>query len=185
MHALSPTAKWKFDVFEIFENIPIDINIRDKEDETALSLAIEATSSLALPSTLKRMIDKWNPDLNFVKKDGSTFLHQICKIQHSDPSALDPFIEAGVHPDRQDLEGRTAMMYAAMNDNLEIVQWLIEEANADPNKVCKDGMTALMYAIANPQSPVVMYLLESSKVDLSIKTPVRIAILMCLLYLFT
>ncbi len=28
-------------------------------------------------------------------------------------------------------------MYAAMNDNVDAVQWLIETAGADPNKLCK------------------------------------------------
>lgn len=63
-------------------------------------------------------------------------------------------------------------MYAAMNDNLEAVQHLIENANADPNKVCKEGMTAIMYAVNNPQSAVLIYLMECEKVNLSLKSPV-------------
>ncbi len=61
-------------------------------------------------------------------------------------------------------------MYASMRGNLDVVQHLIEIANADPNKQCKDGKTALMYSLSNPTSPVVLYLMECEKVNLSIKS---------------
>jgi hypothetical protein len=64
-------------------------------------------------------------------------------------------------------------MYAAISDNLDAAQWLIEVGNADPNRICKAGYSVLMYTTRNYQSQVGSYLIKEIKVDISITAPVR------------
>ncbi len=63
-------------------------------------------------------------------------------------------------------------MFAAMADNLEAAQWLIEIGNADPNRICKAGYSVVMYTVQNYQSQVGAYLIDEVKVDLSLVGPV-------------
>ncbi len=63
-------------------------------------------------------------------------------------------------------------MFAAIADNLEAAQWLIEIGNADPNRICKAGYSVVMYTVQNYQSQVGAYLIDEVKVDLSLVGPV-------------
>ncbi len=63
-------------------------------------------------------------------------------------------------------------MFAAIADNLEAAQWLIEIGNADPNRICKAGYSVVMYTVQNYHSQVGAYLIDEVKVDLSLVGPV-------------
>ena len=64
--------------------------------------------------------------------------------------------------DRQDEEGRTVLMYACQRENLDLVQFLVEEAEVDKNvQSIKDRSTALHAAVAADRVEIVRYLLET------------------------
>lgn len=83
------------------------------------------------------------------------------------------FIEKGADPDaKTNFFGKTPLMYAAQNNDLESVSLLLK-AGADPNsktqnphascdgKITRDHRTALMYAAENADATLILTLLEA------------------------
>ncbi|MBX7220073.1 MAG: ankyrin repeat domain-containing protein [Blastocatellia bacterium] len=68
-------------------------------------------------------------------------------------------LDHGADPNASNENGRTPVMFAAANGNLELVQYLIEH-EANPHRVTKGGTTALMYAIDSGNLTLVKYLLS-------------------------
>ena len=67
-------------------------------------------------------------------------------------------LSQGVSVDAVDVEGRTALFFAAANGHLEIVELLLEK-EADPNIANAQGNTSLHWACVNGHTAVVEKLL--------------------------
>tara|TARA_A100001037_G_scaffold276386_1_gene275638 strand:+ start:189 stop:611 length:423 start_codon:yes stop_codon:yes gene_type:complete len=69
------------------------------------------------------------------------------------------YLSQGVSVDAVDVEGRTALFFAAANGHLEIVELLLEN-EADPNIANAQDNTALHWACVNGHTAVVEKLLS-------------------------
>eukprot|EP01006_Ploeotia_vitrea_P003693 TRINITY_DN113065_c0_g1_i1.p1 TRINITY_DN113065_c0_g1~~TRINITY_DN113065_c0_g1_i1.p1 ORF type:complete len:639 (+),score=45.68 TRINITY_DN113065_c0_g1_i1:26-1942(+) len=69
-----------------------------------------------------------------------------------------------------DLDGDSPLLVAAYFGQLEVVQWLIEEAGVWVEQRSTNESTALIRAVQHNQLPVVKYLLEDAGANLAAKT---------------
>ena len=56
-------------------------------------------------------------------------------------------INSGVDVNERSEDGMTALIFAAMNGNLEIMEILLEQDGIDVNAANDEGSTALMFAV--------------------------------------
>jgi ankyrin repeat protein len=95
--------------------------------------------------------------LNIPSSDGTTVLHQFVirgDIWEQQPfskmTVLDEMLAAGVNPNIQDRNGRTALMMQPCNIYLDVAARLLENG-ADPKLVDSRGRTAKDHALACPE----------------------------------
>jgi len=75
-------------------------------------------------------------------------------------------VKQGADVNAVDHCGGTALTYAAIGDNLDIVKYLIEEHGADVNAVDEWGRTVLMYAAEKGNLDMVKYLIEHGEEEM-------------------
>lgn len=88
--------------------------------------------------------------------DGNNALHRMAK-----KGSLDDVIELinqGINPNSRNINGDTALRFAAENGHIDIVKYLIEDAGVDVNSANNDGTTALMMATINNNPDLISYL---------------------------
>ena len=61
---------------------------------------------------------------------------------------MQSYLSQGVSVDAVDVEGRTALFFAAANGHLEVLELLLKK-DADPNITNEQGNTALHWACVN------------------------------------
>ena len=76
-----------------------------------------------------------------------------------DLTTVKAMLNSGTDPNTRDLDGVTALMYAARKDNVEIVKALLAKG-ADPNAKDNGGWTALMFAAKKNHIPTTQVLLD-------------------------
>ncbi|KAL6720554.1 hypothetical protein ACLMJK_002478 [Lecanora helva] len=152
-----------------------DVNILNDTGLSALSYAIVQRRSPGIVQTLLNA----NADPNIVDEDGrSPVMYEI--LGHSpmrSPDNILAMYAKGAALNLTDKHGRTALSFAAENDNGQIVRALLE-ANADPNIVDEDGKAPLHYVAATSHLTIIP--LFNAKADMHLRdsagnTPLDIA----------
>jgi len=69
--------------------------------------------------------------------------------------------EGGVNPNRKDEDGKTALIWAARYNHIEIAEVLLDQTETDVNSMDLGGMSALMYAVQNNNEAFVRLLLAA------------------------
>uniref|UniRef100_A0A7S3YVK4 Uncharacterized protein n=1 Tax=Lotharella globosa TaxID=91324 RepID=A0A7S3YVK4_9EUKA len=80
---------------------------------------------------------------------------------------LQSLVVQGANVEATDNDGRTALCFSASNGDLDMMQYLIESANANTNARCAQGATILMLGADAGHLGVVRYLVECVKVDIN------------------
>ncbi|XP_067137582.1 ankyrin repeat domain-containing protein 63-like [Centruroides vittatus] len=75
------------------------------------------------------------------------------------------FMDTGADPNIQDWDGLTALMYAVMNGNNEIVAVLIENKRTDVTMQDGEGNTALMHAASRGYGDIIFTFLHNYRYD--------------------
>lgn len=86
-------------------------------------------------------------------------LHYSASI--GDLRMTEALLAHGAHPDLQDKDGFTALMWAAVKGHLAVVQSLIERFNAQVNLQNTNGETALFLAVREEHDDIAKFLLQN------------------------
>lgn len=137
-----------------------NIHARDKGQKSVLSYAAENESFKnillkkgVVPYRIEELNFLW--DIKFTKENLENFKayrndlgenHLIMAIKSHQSLAIAPLLEMGFNANVQDKEGKAAIHWAAIENDLEAVLELIK-AKAKLKIVDKDGTTALEYAV--------------------------------------
>jgi ankyrin repeat protein len=101
---------------------------------------------------------------------GRTVLH--CAIinaeEEEEEGIIDWLLETEIDVNRCDLNGRTALHWAAIKGNEEAVRQLVLFETLDLNRQDIEGKTALYYAINNGKKNIINRLLKTQKLDVNI-----------------
>ena len=116
-----------------------------------LNLFISSTASGQSPKEARKELEKrkvtWSDD------------EFIARTKRGDTDVLELFLVAGMKPDTKDNEGRTALIWVAVNGHAAAVKALLN-TGADVNAIDNIGMTSLMGAASGGKSDVIRILLE-------------------------
>ena len=83
-----------------------------------------------------------------------------CRCRRGAVGAVRILVEEGVSKDEADVEGWTALIVAAQNNLLVVIQYLLEQG-ADKDKVHTNGFSPLYIAAANGHFAVVQCLVDN------------------------
>ncbi|XP_065346583.1 serine/threonine-protein phosphatase 6 regulatory ankyrin repeat subunit B-like [Cloeon dipterum] len=152
-------VKRMWDFVEILLTKDVDIRIKNANGENLLHLAAESGNSDLVQKLIERGI---NPTL----KDnlGKNTLHYA--LQHFDiVKHLDRELAKEVTEDKNTSLHLAINMY---DYSIEVIRWLLDEAQVDVNAKNENGETALMTACSKNRFDVIQILLEN-KADVSIQ----------------
>jgi ankyrin repeat protein len=140
-----------------------DLNIRDKDGQTPLSIATQKGDI----TTLRILLEKDCVDVNSVDKAGKTPLH--CSVHLSKVTKL--LLENDrVKINSKTRPGLTALSLAARGGYVDTVKVLLKHVGVDIDSKCKSGATALSY-VAGSASVVGYHRLgfssETSRVEMA------------------
>ena len=90
-----------------------------------------------------------------------TILSLACSKLKTDIRLVNLLLKKNANPNIINIDGRSPLYYAVINNNYDIVSLLLEK-NADPNIIDIDGRSPLYYAINNNNSDIVSLLLEKN-----------------------
>ena len=93
----------------------------------------------------------------------------IKAAEEGDLNKVQQLIKAGVDPSSRNINGSTAIMYAAQAGHLDVVKFLVTQPGVDPSFRKKNGMTAFMYAVNSGHFNVVRFLATQPGFDPSSK----------------
>ncbi len=116
-----------------------------------LNLFISSTSFGQSPEDARRELEK--------RKVSWSDEEFMATTKRGDTDVLELFLVAGMKPDTKDNEGRTALIWAAINGHASAVKALLN-TGADVNAIDNIGMTSLMEAASGGKSDVIRILLE-------------------------
>lgn len=149
--ALSIAAyKGKLDIVKELIKAGANINIQDIMGKTPLMLAVFADEMKVVKELIKA-----GADLNIKDKNDSCAIHWCLTCDD-----LEELIKAGADVNAQDGDGNTVLIYAANNEDLDIIKLLIR-LGANVDIVNYDDNTALIYAKNNIE--IVDILLKNRK----------------------
>lgn len=181
---ISAAARGDLEVVKLLLERGADVNIKDKENYTALFHAIEAmyeevalvildqpnidpnarglNGVTALMSyawrdnkdAVKKLLDR-GADVNGQDNDGDAALHGVAKSGNME--ILNMLLEKGANPNLKNKLGGTPLMWAAVFGNEDAAQRLLARG-ADRSLKDVDGMTALDWAVKNKREKVVALL---------------------------
>ena len=141
----------------------IDINIKDKNDHTALILA----SKNGQIEIVKYLIEEHKIDINIKNKNGNTALMEASIEGHIE--VVKYLVEHGSDIHIKNIYSRTALILASGRKRIEVIKYLVEHG-ADINIKDEYDSTALMVASKNGQIEIVKYLIEQGADVNSTKT---------------
>lgn len=97
-----------------------------------------------------------------------TALTYACSLGYVDLSVIEALIAKGANVNFKGEDGYTCLMYAVMNDDEELVRYLLSETNVDVNVKNDDGQTVLHVAIEYPSSKTIGLLLGRQDIDINV-----------------
>lgn len=106
-----------------------------------------------------------NVDRVYLDETALTF---SCQLGYVDISVIKALIEKGANVNFQGENGNTCLMYALMNDDEELVKYLLTETNVNINLKNNDGQTALHIASEYLSNKTIGYLLNHEDIDLNV-----------------
>ena len=182
------------DIIQVLLENGTDPTIVDNNGNTAIHLTISkaiSSGSKDYLEVLQLLTLQPNASLNKMNNMGMTSL--MMASQYGLISAVTLLLNGGADVDVQckplkisqnELNGYTALMFACVNGQLEVVRMLLQ-AKANPNlQITNNGQTALMLAICRREIQIVQLLLENGA-DLNIAkidggTAIHVAVFNCL-----
>jgi hypothetical protein len=116
---------------------------------------------------LQQLIEHENWNTQVVDKYGTNSLMwaagyghlRICKYLTEEGSVVCP-----LEIESRNKDGRTPLMWALRNGQLEVVEWLVS-VGADVNSTNKSGTNMLQWAIWGGHIPAIQYVLDNSALD--------------------
>jgi uncharacterized protein len=176
---ISAAARGDLDVVKLLLQRGADVNIKDKQEYTALFHALEAgydevelvllnqpnldpnargLNGVALISyawrdqkdAVRRLLDL-GADVNAQDKDGDVALHGAAETGNGE--IIDMLLAKGANPNLKNKQGGTPLMWSAVFGNEEAARRLLKHG-ADPSLKDNDGMTARDWAIKNKRQKV-------------------------------
>ena len=134
----------------IYQGIPHKYDLDSSEDKFMISVL----------NQFKELKDSSNKS-NIIVENQST---------QEDQNIVDYFMSKGIrNVNIRDSNGKTALMYAAMNRQVEIVENLLRVDNINVNDKDNSGKTALMYAAINCQVKIVNDFLNVESINVNIQ----------------
>ncbi|EXJ54137.1 hypothetical protein A1O7_09474 [Cladophialophora yegresii CBS 114405] len=143
----------------ILERCSVDVNARDSEGQTALSLAAFSGSL----TTMKMLLDA-GADANCQDKQGAAPLSYAASTGHEEKVEL-LLKTTHINVNVQDNGGDTPLLRAVRGMAVAKVALLLEHQDVDVNIRDKDGDTALLGAVALRDESVASLLLKRDGVD--------------------
>lgn len=134
----------KYDDLYLINNLLMfetQVNAEDQYGRTPLMFAAKYSSN---PQTIDKLIEANRKDNIKSKKIALIF----ATLNTFDTSVIDALINTNKLINKQDINGKTALMYAVIYNNMDIVNTLIK-LGADGKIKDKDGKNALDYAKLN------------------------------------
>ena len=111
---------------------------------------------------------KSKTDLNQLDSEGNAFIHYAAEL--GSRLSMDNLLEAGANVDQANIYGVTALMLAAIDGHLGIIDVLIEN-NANYNSRCSEGKTAKDYGKTEDVSQHIQKRVNEHQYDVLIKHP--------------
>lgn len=137
-----------FDYRILLEVPKINVNLKNKNDETAMSLALKNNEKGTILYLLK----------SGAKKSPSLLLW-AAKVDYTKLVKL--LLENEIDTNLKDEKGYTALIYATKNNNLEMVRIILTSSKTDVDAKSMDGLTPLKYAIKNNNIEIIKYLMAA------------------------
>jgi len=106
-------------------------------------------------NVIRWLVEERKVNVNANHRDGVRALHRAME-----PEIIKYLVQNGADVNAQTDAGWTALHYAALRNDLDIMQWMIEERNAEVNTRDLDGTTALLLAARENHFDMVKYLLQ-------------------------
>ncbi|OWY99572.1 Serine/threonine protein kinase [Phytophthora megakarya] len=156
----------------IVENGLVDVNVTDKNRETAL---MKAAGNNHID--IVRYLIEHEAEVNAVNDWGCTALMLAARWEQLELVrciAEHPRADVNIH----DFYGGTALMKAALNGHSKVVRYLAGERGADANAADISGDTALMLAAERGHTEVVQYLADDYGANVNTKNNDGITALM-------
>jgi hypothetical protein len=145
---------------ELIEKEKVNINARNGDGKTALSIAASFGANKALIQLLS-----YGPDINLPNKYGWTPLKKASNegtVHHERRvDSVKLLLEAGAAIDQEDDEGYTPIMIACP----EIAKILISHRANVNHQASRDGTTSLMWAVINNKIQTVTMLIDAGAHD--------------------
>ena len=135
---------------KIIEQGVINVNVVNRQYETALLLACESTQTNIVNLLLRKGVD---PNISDIQ--GSTSLHAAVHGCCANETLQD-IINHKVQLDYQDNDGKTALLLSSSYRQQESLKFLLE-AGSNPNIVDNDGDTCLHAAVKGGCSKTIIY----------------------------
>ena len=149
----------------------VDVNAKDKDNQTALMIACGIRHVDAIHVLLKA-----GSDTNIVDKNIWTCLMSVVESQCSN-EVLQAIIDHGADANATDKNNRTALMIACQKKHVDAIHVLLK-AGSDTNIVHKDGDTCLMVAVADNCSDEVLQALIDHGVNVNAQNSLNCTALM-------
>lgn len=147
-----------------------NINARDNEGKTPLHIAAQVGNLDAVSMLLHERAAVSARD-----NMGRTAFHLAAKVKtagggddQTRTRILNKLHKAGANVNSQDIDGKTAMHFAAENDNASLVSHLFNVNRADKNLEDDNGFNALVHAAMNGHSRTADVLMKSIKLNKSV-----------------
>jgi len=131
------------------KNVNENVNLVTKRGKSALSAAVVGSFGDVVEQLLKG-----GADANMVSREEKSLL-----MAAKTPAVVMHLINSGADPNYADTQGNTALMYAAVLNETDIIHALMD-ANADPDAKNKIGNTALMFAASRDEVHTIRALAE-------------------------
>ena len=161
IHMYEAARDGNIDAVELLLKKYVDINIQNKNGETALMIASQKGHYQIVELLLKK-----HADINHQGKDGVTAL--MLASQNGHHQVVEQLLKEHADINHKRNDGVTALMLASKSGHHQVVELLLKE-HAEINHQGKDGVTALMIASQNGHHQVVELLLKE-KVDVNTQT---------------
>ncbi|KAL8780135.1 MAG: hypothetical protein Q9213_006619 [Squamulea squamosa] len=158
-------------VQQLLDDRRTDVNKRDLDGCTVLSIAAKAGSSISI----RNLLEQNAVDLNATDRTGnSALMHAAMKDQHEIVRQL---LDAGANPSMKDQDGGTALLRAIDRGNTAVVEIMLDHDSVDDSIRDNSGRTLLHGAATTGRADITELLmkkgLDKDAQDKNGKTPLH------------